>query len=37
MPVSVLVDAEGCAVGVLNGPAEWASPAAIALMGALAK
>ncbi len=34
MPTTVLVDNEGCSLGVLNGPAEWASEDAIALIKA---
>jgi len=34
LPVSVLVGADGCALGVINGPADWASPDAAALVKA---
>jgi thiol-disulfide isomerase/thioredoxin len=32
MPVTLLVDREGCVLGSLNGPADWASPEAKALV-----
>jgi len=35
MPTTLLVDADGCEVGTLAGPAEWASDDAIKLIGAL--
>ena len=34
MPTSVLIDQDGCSLGVLNGPAEWASNDAKALVKA---
>ena len=34
MPVSLLVDREGCELAILQGPADWASPDAKALIGA---
>ena len=34
MPTTLLVDTNGCALGVLNGPAHWASPDAIRLIDA---
>jgi thiol-disulfide isomerase/thioredoxin len=34
MPTSILIDREGCILGSLNGPAEWASGDAKALIGA---
>lgn len=34
LPASVLVDRDGCELGVLAGPAEWASEDALALMRA---
>jgi thiol-disulfide isomerase/thioredoxin len=34
LPTSVLVDREGCELGVLSGPAEWASEDALALIRA---
>ena len=34
MPTSILIDGEGCILGSLNGPAEWGSPDAKALIGA---
>ena len=34
MPTSILIDGEGCILGSLNGPAEWAGPDAKALIGA---
>jgi thiol-disulfide isomerase/thioredoxin len=34
LPVSMLVGADGCALGVINGPADWGSPDAAALMKA---
>jgi thiol-disulfide isomerase/thioredoxin len=35
LPVTLLVDAEGCARAAMNGPAAWASPDAIRLIDAL--
>ncbi|WP_062016671.1 TlpA disulfide reductase family protein [Aureimonas sp. AU4] len=35
LPVTILVDAEGCARAAMNGPAAWASPDAIRLIDAL--
>lgn len=37
MPVSVLIDRDGCALAVLNGPAQWDSPAAKALIAAASR
>ena len=37
MPTSVLVDAQGCEVGTISGPAEWASEDAIKLIKASLK
>ena len=34
LPTTVLVDPEGCEIAVLKGPAEWASPDALALVRA---
>ncbi|WP_244635596.1 thiol:disulfide interchange protein TlpA [Chthonobacter albigriseus] len=34
MPTTLLIDAKGCQIGALHGPAEWDSPAAKALIGA---
>jgi len=34
MPTTLLVDAQGCILGVMSGPAAWASPDAKALIGA---
>jgi len=34
LPVSVLVGPEGCALGIINGPADWGSPDAAALIKA---
>jgi len=34
LPVSMLVGTEGCALGVINGPADWASADAAALIKA---
>jgi thiol-disulfide isomerase/thioredoxin len=34
LPTSLLVDSEGCEIALLKGPAEWASPDALALMRA---
>jgi thiol-disulfide isomerase/thioredoxin len=34
MPTTLLIDAKGCALGVLHGPAEWASPDAKRLIQA---
>jgi thiol-disulfide isomerase/thioredoxin len=35
MPTTLLIDANGCEVGTLAGPAEWASEDAVKLIGAL--
>ncbi|HXI05808.1 MAG: thiol:disulfide interchange protein TlpA [Bradyrhizobium sp.] len=37
MPTSVLVDAQGCEIGTLAGPAEWASEDAVNLIRAAVK
>jgi len=37
MPVSLIVDAEGCELAILQGPADWASADAKALIGAAMK
>src|SRR5712675_1213690 len=37
MPTSVLVDGQGCEIGTIAGPAEWASDDAIALIKAAVK
>jgi thiol-disulfide isomerase/thioredoxin len=34
MPVSLIVDAQGCELAILQGPADWASADAKALIGA---
>lgn len=34
LPVTMLVDGEGCAVAAMNGPADWAGPDAAALIEA---
>lgn len=34
MPTTLLIDATGCQIGVLHGPAEWASPDAKRLISA---
>ncbi|WP_420102547.1 thiol:disulfide interchange protein TlpA [Bosea sp. (in: a-proteobacteria)] len=34
MPVSIIVDREGCELGIIQGPADWASADAKALMAA---
>ena len=34
MPVTLLIDRDGCELGLLNGPAEWASADAVALVKA---
>lgn len=34
MPISLIVDPSGCELALLQGPAEWSSPAAKALIGA---
>ena len=34
MPTTLLVDAEGCRLGRMSGPAEWASPDGLALVKA---
>jgi thiol-disulfide isomerase/thioredoxin len=33
-PTSILLDEEGCMLGILQGPADWAGPDALALIGA---
>ncbi|MGI9401644.1 MAG: thiol:disulfide interchange protein TlpA [Rhizobiaceae bacterium] len=35
MPVTILVDGEGCALGAMNGPADWASEDAKAMIRAV--
>lgn len=35
LPVTLVVDSEGCARGVMNGPAEWAGPDALRLIEAV--
>jgi len=37
MPTSVLVDAQGCEIGTIAGPAEWASEDAMKLIKAAVK
>ena len=37
MPTSVLIDGQGCEIGTIAGPAEWASDDAIALIKAAVK
>lgn len=37
LPVTILVDETGCARGSMNGPAEWASPDALSLVGAVTR
>ncbi len=37
MPVSLIVDREGCELAILPGPADWASADAKALIGAALK
>jgi thiol-disulfide isomerase/thioredoxin len=37
MPTSVLVDAQGCEIGTIAGPAEWASDDAVKLISAAMK
>jgi thiol-disulfide isomerase/thioredoxin len=37
MPVSLIVDAQGCELAILQGPADWASADAKALIGAALK
>ncbi|MBA7689406.1 Thiol:disulfide interchange protein TlpA [subsurface metagenome] len=37
MPTSVLVDAQGCEIGTIAGPAEWAGEDAIKLIKAAVK
>lgn len=32
MPTTLVIDANGCGLGVLNGPAQWASPDAVRLI-----
>jgi len=34
LPTTVLVDKNGCALGVMAGPAQWDSPDALALLAA---
>ena len=34
MPTTVIIDKDGCSLGILNGPAEWASDDAKALVRA---
>lgn len=34
LPVTLLLDGEGCAIGAMEGPAEWDSPDAMALIAA---
>ncbi|GLK83740.1 thiol:disulfide interchange protein TlpA [Ancylobacter defluvii] len=34
LPTTMLIDAEGCEIGHIAGPAEWASPQALALIDA---
>ncbi|MCB4767162.1 TlpA family protein disulfide reductase [Ancylobacter sp. Lp-2] len=34
LPTTMLIDAEGCEIGHIAGPAEWASPEALALVDA---
>ena len=36
LPTSLLIDAEGCEIGVVAGPANWVSPEAVAAAKALA-
>ena len=36
LPTSLLIDAEGCEIGVVAGPVDWTSPQAAAAMKALA-
>jgi hypothetical protein len=37
MPTSILIDSQGCEIGNLAGPAEWASDDAIKLIKAAVK
>ncbi|HEV7258630.1 MAG TPA: TlpA disulfide reductase family protein [Bosea sp. (in: a-proteobacteria)] len=37
MPVSLIIDPEGCELAILQGPADWASPDAKALISAALK
>jgi hypothetical protein len=37
MPVSLIVDRDGCELAILQGPADWASADAKALIGAAMK
>jgi thiol-disulfide isomerase/thioredoxin len=37
MPTSVLIDGQGCEIGTIAGPAEWASDDAVALVKAAVK
>jgi thiol-disulfide isomerase/thioredoxin len=34
LPTTILIDATGCQLGIIEGPAEWDSPAAIGLINA---
>ena len=34
LPTSLIVDPTGCEIGTIAGPAEWASPEAVALVAA---
>jgi hypothetical protein len=34
LPTTVLIDDKGCAVGIMEGPADWASPEAFRLIDA---
>ena len=34
LPTTVLIDDKGCAVGIMEGPADWASPEAFRLIQA---
>ena len=34
LPTTMLIDAAGCTVGVMKGPAEWSSPDGLALIRA---
>ncbi|MBB5754956.1 thiol:disulfide interchange protein TlpA [Prosthecomicrobium pneumaticum] len=36
LPTSIIVDPDGCSVGVMSGPAEWDAPEAVALIRAVA-
>jgi thiol-disulfide isomerase/thioredoxin len=35
MPTTLIIDPAGCEIGTMAGPAEWASPEALALVGAI--